>query len=118
VYAPKLDVVYPGVFAGDVALQHIDLPTLRVVDQDTFSGATALKEVRLTREGVAKAIKANAFGGCAALTALHLGTVVPAVDDGAFTGTNPNLVVYYSGDDPGWASFQAKGNSTATLKHE
>ena len=115
VYAPKVTDLQRTAFQGCTALKHLELPSATIIRINAFDGATALEEVRFP---VVTEIQDEAFMGLPNLKSVHLGDTPPKQGTNVFTGTNPALVIYHTGNDPAWDSWSPVGNSTATVVAE
>lgn len=112
VYAPKVEDLQRTAFQGCTSLAHLELPSATIIRINAFDGATSLEEVRFPK---VEEIQNEAFKDLPSLRRVYLGDIPPEQGTDVFAGTSPDLVIYHTGDDPGWATWRPVGNESATV---
>ena len=115
VYMPKVEDVGRFAFQDCTSLVSLELQSATIIRINAFDGATALEEVRLPS---IQEIQNEVFLNVSSLERVYLGDTPPEQGTNAFTGTSPNLTIFYTGNNPEWETWRPVGNETAQVIRE
>ena len=79
-------------FQNCEALESVTIPSVKTIKQYTFTGCTALNDVKMSPQTTI--IQQYAFQGCTALTELHLPPCLNSIEANAFSACNNLMTIY------------------------